>query len=88
MTDITNPRLLYAKGLLLLVTGLLAATLLILEHPTLKAALLLVIAIWCFARVYYFMFYVIEHYVDGSYRFSGIWSFVRYTFRTRGERKR
>jgi hypothetical protein len=36
------------------------------------------IAVWCFCRSYYFAFYVIEHYVDPSYRFSGLWSFVRY----------
>ncbi|HYO60194.1 MAG TPA: hypothetical protein VEU50_46315, partial [Archangium sp.] len=26
----------------------------------------------------YFVFYVIQHYIDGSYRFSGLWSFVQY----------
>src|SRR5437899_12245421 len=36
----------------------------------------LALAIWCFCRFYYFAFYVIEHYVDPAYRFSGLWSFV------------
>jgi len=27
---------------------------------------------------YYFAFYVIQHYVDPAYRFSGLWSFVCY----------
>jgi hypothetical protein len=44
-------------------------------------ALLLAVAIWCFARAYYFAFYVIEHYVDDSYRFSGLWSFALYLMR-------
>ena len=48
--------------------------------------LLLGIAVWCFARAYYFAFYVIEHYVDPSYKFAGLWSFVRYLLRSRKNR--
>ena len=81
MTDITNPRLIYAKGLLFLLGGVAASALLVVERPTLKVAMLLAIAVWCFARAYYFAFYVIEHYVDGSYRFSGLWSFALYLLR-------
>ncbi len=78
MADITSPRLLYLKGFLLLLGGLLASAIILLEHPDWKLAVLLVVAVWCFARAYYFAFYVIEHYVDDGYRFSGLWSFVRY----------
>ena len=81
MADITNPKLIYAKGILFLLGGVAAAALLVAEHPSLKVALLLAVAIWCFARAYYFAFYVIEHYVDGSYRFSGLWSFALYLLR-------
>jgi len=84
MTNITNPRLLYFKAVLFLFTGLLSAVLLILELPTLKIALLLALAVWCFCRAYYFAFYVIEHYVDADYRFSGVGSFLRYLLRKRG----
>jgi hypothetical protein len=83
MADITNPRLIYAKGFLFLLGGLLASALLLAEQPTLKVAALLAIAVWCFARFYYFAFYVIEHYVDPGYRFAGLWSFVRYLLRRR-----
>jgi hypothetical protein len=82
--DITNPRLLYFKGLLFLITGVLAAALLILERPTLKVALLLALVVWCFARAYYFAFYVIQHYVDPGYRFAGLFDFARYALRKRG----
>jgi len=81
MTDITHPKLIYAKGVLFLLGGIGAAALLVAEHPSLKVILLLAVAIWCFARAYYFAFYVIEHYVDSSYRFSGLWSFVLYLLR-------
>jgi hypothetical protein len=76
--DLTSPFWIKFKGLLFLVIGILSSVLLILEQPTLKVAVYLAIAIWCFCRFYYFAFYVIEHYVDSTYRFSGLWSFVRY----------
>jgi hypothetical protein len=81
--DLTNPRVIYLKGLLFLLAGLIASTAILIEIPNLKIALLLVIAIWCFARAYYFAFYVIQHYVDPSYRFAGLWSFMRYLGRRR-----
>jgi hypothetical protein len=83
MTDLTSPRLIYLKGFLFLVIGVLASALLILEQPTIKVGFLLAVAIWAFARLYYFMFYVIEHYVDPTYKFAGIGSFARYLCRRR-----
>ena len=68
----------WAKGILFLVIGLAAATLLVLELGTLRGALLLGLCIWAFCRAYYFAFYVIEKYVDSSYRFSGLISFLKY----------
>jgi hypothetical protein len=88
MGDITNPKLIYVKGFLFLFGGLLASAGLLLEYPTLRVAFLLGTAIWCFARFYYFAFYVIEHYVDSTYRFAGLTSFALYLFkRRRAERK-
>jgi hypothetical protein len=86
--DITNPKLLYLKGLLFLLSGLLAAAGILLEHPSLKLALLLAIAIWCFARAYYFAFYVIQHYADPTYRFAGLGSFIQYLMRRRSDKAR
>jgi hypothetical protein len=81
VTDIKDPRLIYAKGFMFLFGGLLAGLLLMLEHPSLKVLVLLVVCVWCFTRFYYFAFYVIEHYVDSGYRYAGLWSFVRYMLR-------
>jgi hypothetical protein len=78
MADIKNPRLLYAKGALFVLGGIMATGLILAECPTVKVALLLGIAIWCFARAYYFAFYVVEHYVDPSYKFAGLWAFTCY----------
>jgi hypothetical protein len=80
MTDIRSPRLLYFKGALFVVIGAIASLLLLLERPTWKVAALLALAIWSFARAYYFAFYVIEHYIDPTYKFAGLMSFVRYLF--------
>jgi hypothetical protein len=57
--------------------------LVIAEHPTLKLALLVAIAIWSFCRFYYFAFYVIQHYVDPNYKFAGLLSFAGYLLRRR-----
>ena len=78
MKDLTDPGWIKLKGLLFLLLGGMSAGVLLMEHPDLKTALLLALAVWCFCRAYYFAFYVIEHYVDPSFRFSGLWSFVRY----------
>ena len=83
MADLQNPKLIYLKGGLFLLGGVLASGLLLGELPTLKVAVLLAIAVWCFARFYYFAFYVIERYVDPGYRFAGLLDFARYLMRRR-----
>jgi hypothetical protein len=77
-TDITNAKQLYVKAALLLGAGMVASGLLIVRHPAVETIVLLALAVWCFARAYYFAFYVIEHYVDPGYRFAGLASFIRY----------
>lgn len=83
MGDIKNPRLLYAKGALFVLAGLMASALLLVEAPSVTVALLLAIAVWCFARAYYFAFYVVEHYADPGFKFAGLWAFVCYLLRKR-----
>ena len=89
MADLRNPKLIWLKGWLFLAGGILSFAAILLEVPQWRIALLLVVCIWCFARFYYFCFYVIEHYVDPAFRFAGLSSFLRYTFsrRRRGEPK-
>lgn len=83
MADLKNKNLIYLKGWLFLACGIIAACLVLAELPTLKVAMLLGLSIWCFCRFYYFAFYVIEHYVDGEFRFAGLVSFVKYLFQRR-----
>ena len=81
--DLKDPRLMYLKGWLFLLAGCVAGGGLLWLHPDLQTAFLLAVAVWSFCRLYYFMFYVIEHYVDGQYRFAGIYHFLRYLVRSR-----
>ena len=87
MGDLSDPRAIVLKGLLFLVAGVLAATLLILDHPTLLTAGLLVTAVFCFARFYYFAFYVLSRYVDEGYRFAGLISLAAHVIRTLRRRR-
>lgn len=83
MGDIKSPTLLYCKGLLFVVLGLVAITAILLQYPSFYLAMLLAIAIWSFCRAYYFAFYVIQHYVDPEFRFAGLFSFAQYLMRRR-----
>ncbi len=83
MRDLKSPAAIWAKGILFLVLGLGAGALLLFETPTARATLLLVLTVWAFCRAYYFAFYVLGHYVDPEFRFSGLGSFVAYLVRQR-----
>ena len=81
--DLTDPRWMYLKAALFLVIGLVSAALILAEAPQWKIAALLALAVWSFARCYYFAFYVIERYIDPNYKFAGLWSALVYVCRSR-----
>jgi hypothetical protein len=83
MRNLTDVRWIKTKGVLFLLLGLFSAATLFFECPNLSVAFLMVVAVWSFCRFYYFAFYVIEHYVDPSYRFSGLLSFALYLIQKR-----
>lgn len=78
MADLKSKKLIYLKGFLFVFGGLMASVIILTECPSWKVAAMLAVAIWCFARAYYFAFYVIEHYVDSDYKFAGLGSFIQY----------
>lgn len=86
MSDIKSPHLLWLKFGLFIVLGLLASGVALALYPSLQLAGLFVTAIWAFCRAYYFAFYVIQHYIDPSYRFAGLSSVVQYVLRNRSDR--
>ena len=83
MGDLKIPKWIYLKGFLFLIILLLTSTWLVLEPKIWRRVLLVLLLIWSSARLYYFMFYVIENYVDEEYKFAGIVSFLQYLWRKR-----
>jgi hypothetical protein len=81
MGDLKSPRAMYAKGVLLTLAGLLAAAGVLIEAPSWRVAVLMAIAVWAFCRVYYFLFYVIERWIDPEFRFAGVTGAVAYVIR-------
>ncbi|HVX57122.1 MAG TPA: hypothetical protein VHA37_05300 [Candidatus Saccharimonadales bacterium] len=65
------------KAALFLVIVAAASALLLARTPEVTSVLLLGIALWAACRAYYFAFYVLQHYVDPSFRYSGLWDMVR-----------
>ena len=78
MRDIENPKWIYIKGFLFLILGSTASAVLCLRTPEFTTIFLLCVAIWSFCRFYYFAFYALHHYVDESFRYSGILSLLRH----------
>ena len=83
MGDLRAPGLMYLKAVLFVVIGLMSAGMLLWDSSHVRTAVLLALAIWASARAYYFAFYVIERYIDPSYRFAGLFSAVRYVIKRR-----
>lgn len=83
MADLKNPKLIFAKGFLFLLIGIAASALVLIEVPSIRVGVLLALAIWGFGRFYYFVFYVIQHYVDPTFHFSGLFAFALYCLRGR-----
>jgi len=79
--DLSSKKLIILIGFLFLLITVLSSALLILRDPSLTTITLLVIAIWGFARFYYFMFYVITNYIDSDYKYSGLISFIKHLWK-------
>ena len=78
MGDLKDPRWMYLKAIFFLLIIIMCAGTLWMQNPQWQTALLIVLTIWAAARLYYFMFYVIEQYIDADYRFSGVFDFLKY----------
>jgi len=88
MKDLESKRWIVAKGILFLGIAILASALMLLETPSLEVALLLALLVWASCRFYYFLFYVLERYVDPTMRYAGIWDLLQGMKRRRNELRR
>jgi hypothetical protein len=77
MTDLTSRTLIVTKGLLFLILAALSAGLLLVASPDLRTVVLVALLAWSSARLYYFLFYVLERYVDPSLRYSGLFALLK-----------
>ncbi len=78
--DLKSPRLIKLKAVLFFLIATAASLLLLQRTPEITSILLLGLALWAACRCYYFAFYVLQHYVDPSFRYSGLISLVRHFF--------
>jgi len=78
MRDLQSHRWMWVKAGLFVLIGAAACVLILIDDPDWHIAALLILAVWAFCRAYYFAFYVIEKYIDPSYRFSGLLSAIKY----------
>ncbi|MFT7515011.1 MAG: hypothetical protein ACI9QL_004237 [Candidatus Omnitrophota bacterium] len=76
--DDVSKRMILLKGFLFLVILMTARSVLLVQASSLQRVFLLGVVIWSSARLYYFMFYVIEKYVDANFRFSSVYAFICY----------
>jgi len=76
--DIKSPKAIYLKAFLFLCLLLLSILLNMMTPSPWIQLFSIAIIVWSSARIYYFMFYVIEHYVDNNFKFSGIYAFFLY----------
>ena len=86
-SDIKSKKLLYFKGFLFLFGCLLCCGMILAESPAFRTALFLIVAMWFAARFYYFLFYVIENYIDDDFKFTGVVSSLVYLFNKKTNKK-
>ncbi|HEX5053443.1 MAG TPA: hypothetical protein VFZ65_16820 [Planctomycetota bacterium] len=83
MKNLLTPRWMLVKAILFVLVAMLAAGTLIAQSPTYTTAACVLLVAWSSSRAYYFAFYVIEHYVDPTFRFSGLTAFAVWLWRGR-----
>lgn len=83
MGDLKSRRLIVAKGILFLAIVAASAGLIVLDRPSLRTAALVGVLIWAAARFYYFLFYVLERYVDPRLRYAGVLELMKAIARRR-----
>lgn len=64
--DIKSPALLYMKGVLFGLLTIMAAALTVMAENRWHEILFLAVCVWASCRFYYFLFYVLDHYIECS----------------------
>lgn len=88
MTDLKSKNWIVAKGVMSFGIAATTAALIFGEMPSVKLAALLVLLVWAACRFYYFLCYVLEHYVDPTMRDAGLGDLMMAMKRRRHETRR
>ena len=76
MRDLKSTKWIVAKGFMFAGIAFATAALIFIEMPSLKLAVLLALLVWASCRFYYFLFYVLEHYVDRTMRYADLFDLL------------
>lgn len=77
LTQNLGPRLICIKGACFLLLIAITFTGIILDTLAWRRAIHAIILVWSSARFYYFLFYVLERYVDPTLNYSGLGDMAR-----------
>ena len=77
MKNIKSQKLIVIKGLLIISITAISAIGIVLYCPRVEVITFLLILIWASARSYYFLFYVLEKYVDPKLKYSGLFNLLK-----------
>jgi hypothetical protein len=83
MRELKSKGWIVAKGIMFLVISAVTATLILAETQSVRVTVLLAILVWSACRFYYFLFYVLEHYVDPKLKYSGLLALATRWWRNR-----
>lgn len=86
--NLKSKKLIVIKGLLFGVCVLLSAVALLLQSLSWQTAALIALLVWSSARLYYFLFYVLQTYVDPSLKYDGLWAMLSLLLARKRERDR
>src|ERR1044071_3698272 len=76
MGDLKSKRLIVMKGILFLGIAVGCGAVILVQYPSVKMGELLAVLVWASCRFYYFLFYVLEKYVDPRMRYAGVMGLV------------
>jgi hypothetical protein len=72
MRHLQSSKWIVAKGAMFLGIAAITVVLILVETPSARLAVLLALLVWASCRFYYFLFYVLKHYVDPTMRYAGL----------------
>ncbi|HEX2641837.1 MAG TPA: hypothetical protein VHU81_02515 [Thermoanaerobaculia bacterium] len=77
MRELTSVKAMTFKAGLFFLMAVLCAAGLLMANPSFATAFFVLLLAWSAARFYYFLFYVLQTYVDPSLKYSGLLSLAR-----------